>query len=662
MVGESGNAVYHSPMSGKKIAPYGSWKSPISSDLIVAGSNGLGQLVVEGAAVYWTEGRPSENGRNALVKWTAENGREELSAAGFNVRSRVHEYGGGAYTVHDDTIYFTNFIDQRLLVQYPHSEPEPLSANELFRFTDGVVDASRGRLFCIREDHTVPGQEPTNSLVSLNLDSHNESGTVLASGHSFYASPRLSPNGRQLAWLSWNHPNMPWDGTELWVADLDERGTALSNITLVAGGPIESIFQPEWSPAGELHFVSDRTDWWNLYRWRTGKVQAIYPMDAEFGRPQWIFGMSTYGFERANSIICTYTQNGNWHLARLHTETGHLEPIDTPYTSIDYLQVSQGTACFIGGSATRSSAIVQLNLQTNECQVLRQSTDITVDPAYLSLPQSVEFPTENGLTAHAIYYPPQNRDFTAPAADAPPLLVMSHGGPTSAAQTTLKLGTQYWTSRGFAVLDVNYGGSTGYGRAYRQRLNGQWGIVDVQDCINGAKYLVNQGLADGQRLAIRGGSAGGYTTLCALTFHNTFSAGASHFGVSDAEALAKDTHKFESRYLDSMIGPYPETKETYIARSPIHFTDQINCPLILFQGLEDKVVPPNQAETMFEAVKAKGIPVAYVAFPGEQHGFRSAENIKRALDGELYFYSQIFGFDLADPVKPITIENLPPSA
>lgn len=646
-------------MSGKKIAPYGSWKSPISSDLIVAGSIGLGQLVVDGEAIYWTEGRPSENGRNALVKWTSENGIEELSAAGFNVRSRVHEYGGGAYAVHDDAIYFTNFVDQRLYVQYPHSEPEPLTANEPLRFTNGVVDPKRGRLFCIREDHTTPGQEPTNSLVSLNLDSHNESGTVLATGYNFYASPRLSPNGRQLAWISWNHPNMPWDGTELWVADLDETGTALSNITLVAGGPIESIFQPEWSPAGELYFVSDRTDWWNLYRWRKGKVQPIYPMDAEFGSPQWMFGMSTYGFERANSIICTYTQNGRWHLAQINPETSQFTPIDTPFTSIDYLQVSQGTACFIGGSATRPSAVVRLDLQTNNSQVLRQSTDLTVDMAYLSVPQPVEFPTENGLTAHAIYYPPQNRDFAAPEGERPPLLVLSHGGPTSATETTFSLSKQYWTSRGFAILDVNYGGSTGYGRAYRQRLNGQWGIVDVQDCINGAKYLVNQSLADGQRLAIRGGSAGGYTTLCALTFYDTFSAGASHFGVSDVEALAQETHKFESRYLDSMIGPYPEAKEIYAERSPIHFTDQINCPLILFQGLEDKVVPPNQAETMFEALKVKGIPVAYVAFPGEQHGFRSAENIKRTLDGELYFYSQIFGFALTDPVKPIDIENLP---
>ncbi|MBK7895067.1 MAG: S9 family peptidase [Candidatus Promineifilaceae bacterium] len=642
----------------KKIAPYGSWKSPISSDLIVVGSIGLGQLVVDGDAVYWTEGRPSENGRNALVKWSPDSGYEELSAAGFNVRTRVHEYGGGSYAVHDDVIYFTNFVDQRLYVQYPFSEPEPLTTSEPLRFADGFVDASRGRLFCIREDHSQPGVEPGNSLVSLNLDSHNEAGTVLASGRSFYASPRLSPNGRQLAWICWNHPNMPWDGTELWLADLDEAGTSLSNLTKIAGGSDESIFQPEWSPNGELYFVSDRTNWWNLYRWRNGTAQPVYPMAAEFGRPQWVFGMSTYGFEREDSLICTYTQNGIWHLARLNTEANSLTPLDTPYSSVADLRVRNGFAYFIGGSATRPNAIVRLNLQTNDAQILRQSTDLTVDTAYLSVPESIEFPTENGLTAHAIYYAPQNRDFAAPKGEAPPLLVISHGGPTSATQTTLNLGTQYWTSRGFAVLDVNYGGSTGYGRSYRQRLNGQWGIVDVQDCLNGAKYLVRQGLADGHRLSIRGGSAGGYTTLCALTFYDTFSAGASYFGVSDLEALALETHKFESRYLDSMIGPYPEAKALYEERSPIHYTNQINCPLILFQGLEDKVVPPNQAEKMFEAVKAKGIPVAYVAFPGEQHGFRSAENIKRTLDGELYFYGKIFTFALADPVKPVEIENL----
>ncbi|MCA9921515.1 MAG: S9 family peptidase [Anaerolineales bacterium] len=641
----------------KKAAPYGSWLSPITSELIVTGSIRLGEIVLDGDAVYWIEGRPSENGRSAIVKWTPDEGMEDnLTPAGFNVRTRVHEYGGGAYTVNDEVAYFINFVDQRLYTQYPYSEPEPLTSPDNYRFADGVVDARNGRLFAVREQH-IKGQEAINTLVAVNLDGYNETGDVLAAGNDFYATPRLNPEGTKLAWLTWNHPNMPWDGTELWVADLHEDGS-ISNETLVAGGKNESVFQPVWSPDGVLHFVSDRTNWWNLYRWVDGQVEPLYPMEAEFGLPQWVFGMSTYGFESPHTIICTYTQNGIWHLARLNTQAKTLTDFDTPYTSFSSLQVGEGTAVFIGGAANIPSSVVRLDLHTNELKVLRQSANLMVGRGYLSLPQSIEFPTENSLTAHGIYYPPQSQDFQGTAGEKPPLLVLSHGGPTAAASTTLSLSIQYWTSRGFAVLDVNYGGSTGYGRSYRQRLNGQWGIVDVQDCVNGAKYLVAQGLADGSRLAIRGGSAGGYTTLCALTFYDIFGAGASHFGISDIEALAKETHKFESRYVDTMIGPYPEMRDVYIARSPIHHIDQISTPLILFQGLEDKVVLPNQAEMMFNAVKAKGIPVAYVPFEGEQHGFRQAPNIKRALDGELYFYSKVFGFATAEEIKPVPIENL----
>lgn len=645
---------HHVP--NKKTAPYGSWLSPITSELIVTGSIRLGQIVLDGDTVYWTEGRPSENGRNTLIKWTPDEGMEEMSPAGFNIRTRVHEYGGGAYTVHDDVTYFINFVDQRLYTQYPYSEPDPLTSPDSYRFADGVVDDRHGRMFAIREQH-VKGQEPTNTLVSINLDGYNEIGDVLASGNDFYATPRLNADGTKLAWITWNHPNMPWDGTELWVADLHDDGT-ISNETLVAGGKDESVFQPSWSPDGVLHFVSDRTNWWNLYRWVDGQVENICPMEAEFGLPQWVFGMTTYGFESAHTIICAYTKNGKWQLARLNTSTKKLTNFDMPYSKFDNLQVSEGVAVFIGGAANLPSCVVRLDLLTDEMQVLRQSTNLMVGREFLSIPQSIEFPTENGLTSYGIYYPPLNQDFKGSDDEKPPLLVLSHGGPTGATSTTLSLSIQYWTSRGFAVLDVNYGGSTGYGRSYRQRLNGQWGVVDVQDCVNGAKYLVDKGLADGKRLAIRGGSAGGYTTLCAITFHDVFGAGASHFGVSDIEALAKDTHKFESRYLDSMVGPYPEMRQLYLDRSPIHHVDQISTPLILFQGLEDKVVPPNQAEMMFNAVKEKGIPVAYVPFEGEQHGFRQAPNIKRALDGEFYFYSKVFGYEPAEAIEPVVIENL----
>ncbi len=426
----------------------------------------------------------------------------------------------------------------------------------------------------------------------------------------------------------------------------------------MAGGSAESIFQPEWSPDGILHFVSDRTGWWNLYRWRDGQVEPLCEMEAEFGVPQWIFGLSTYAFESTNRIICTYTQQGIWHLASLNTKTLKLEPIEIPYSEIWNLRAAPGRVVFTAGSPTEPVSTVQLDLTTRQIEVLHQPSDLVIDPGYLSIPQPINFPTEGGLTAYGFYYAPKNCDHIAPSGDCPPLLVICHGGPTSATWITLRLDVQYWTSRGIAVLDVNYGGSTGYGRAYRQRLNGQWGVVDLNDCVNGVRYLVERGEVDANRLAIRGGSAGGYTTLCALTFRDIFKAGASYFGLSDLEIFVKDTHKFESRYLESLIGPYPERRNLYQERSPINFTDHLSCPVIFFQGLEDKVVPPNQAELVVTALRAKGLPVAYIPFEGEQHGFLRAENIKRSLEAELYFYSKIFGFELADPIEPVLIENL----
>jgi dipeptidyl aminopeptidase/acylaminoacyl peptidase len=462
----------------------------------------------------------------------------------------------------------------------------------------------------------------------------------------------------RLAWLTWNHPNMPWDGTELWFGDLGEDAS-LKNNRRVAGGASESIFQPEWSPDGTLYFVSDRSGWWNLYRWQGDKVEPVHPMEAEFGEPQWVFGGSLYAFESAERIICSYSKNGRCHLGRMDTAKGILEPVEIPYSAISRVQAADGRVVFIAASSTERTAIVAWDSETSGCQVLRRSGESTVDFGYLAPPQSIEFPTTGGLVAHGIFYAPKNRDFAAPADEKPPLLIMSHGGPTSATSTSLRYAIQYWTSRGIAVLDVDYGGSSGYGREYRDRLKGRWGIVDVDDCVNGARFLVERGEVDDNRLAIRGGSAGGYTTLCALTFRDVFKAGASHYGISDLEALARDTHKFESRYLDSLIGPYPARRDLYVERSPIHFTERLACPMIIFQGLEDKVVPPNQAEKMVEAVRGKGLPVAYLTFAGEQHGFRKAENIKRVLEAELYFYAKVFGFELADPVEPVPIDNLP---
>ncbi len=642
-------------MAQKEIAPYGSWRSPITSDLIVSATVGLGEIVLDGEDVYWVEARPSEAGRYVIARLTPNGRAEDMTPAPFNARTTVHEYGGGAFTVNDGVIYFSNFADQQIYVQHPGSDPKALTREPGKRFADFALDKAGNRLICVREDHSTPESLPTNTLVCIDLESGEN--LLLRSGEDFYSSPRLSPDGKRLTWLSWNLPDMPWDGTRLWVGELTDTGS-LEAVEQVGGGPSESIFQPEWSPDGTLYFISDRTGWWNLYRLGGEGYEPMAEMDAEFGRPQWVFGMSTYAFESPERIICSYTRGGDWHLAMIETETSRLVPLETRFTQISSLKATTGKVYFAGGSPTSPPSVVRLELDTRQDKILRKSSEIQIDSSYLSVPQEIEFPTSNGLTAHAFYYPPLNPDFEAPASERPPLLVISHGGPTSAATNTLSLSIQYWTSRGIGVLDVNYGGSTGFGRAYRERLNGGWGIVDVDDCINGAQFLVEQGEADPERLIIRGGSAGGYTTLAALTFRDVFKAGASYYGISDLAALEQDCHKFESQYNHSLIGPYPQAVELYRERSPIHFTERLSCPMILFQGLEDKVVPPNQAEMMFEAVRAKGLPVAYVPFEGEQHGFRRAENIKRSLDAELYFYSKVFGFDLAEEVEPVQIENL----
>jgi dipeptidyl aminopeptidase/acylaminoacyl peptidase len=642
-------------MAHATITPCGSWRSPITADVVAAGEVGLEQVKLDGGDVYWIERRSQEGGRKVIVRRFIDGEMMDVTPAPFNSRNRVHEYGGGDYAVSDGTIVFSNFADQRLYVQRAGSQPWPLTPAADMRYADGQIDRWRNLFFCVREDHT-GHREAINTLVSIDLKAEN-AGKILVSGNDFYSSPRLNCDGSRLAWLTWSHPNMPWDGTELWVGKLNEDGS-INEAVRVAGAVNESIFQPEWSPDGTLYFVSDRTGWWNICRWRDNKIEPLWPMDAEFGQPQWVFASALYGFASERRIVCSYTKNGRDYLATLDTLTKALNSIELSFTAISQVRVAGDHVVFIGASSTEPTSVVSLNLATKKLEVLRRSREIAVDAGYLADPRAIEFPTKGGLTAHGHFYPPRNRDYVAPANERPPLVVMSHGGPTSSSSASLKYSIQYWTSRGIAVLEVNYGGSSGYGRAYRERLKGQWGIVDVDDCLNGARYLVAGGEVDGNRLAIRGGSAGGYTTLCALTFRDVFKAGASHYGISDLEALAKDTHKFESRYLDSLIGPYPERRDLYVKRSPIHFTDRLNCPMILFQGLEDKVVPPNQAEKMVEAVRAKNLPVAYLTFEGEQHGFRKAENIKRVLEAELYFYSKVFNFELADPVEPVKIENL----
>ena len=642
-------------MGFPQTSPYGSWKSPITAELVAGGEVGLEQIRLDGDDIYWIERRAQEGGRKVIVRRSPDGRIIDVTPLPFNARTRVHEYGGGDYAVLNGRVIFSNFTDQRLYLQELGTEPKPLTPQGPLRYTDGQFDRRRNFFYCVREDHSGPG-DAVNSIVRVDLNG-GDTATTIVSGNDFYSSPRLSPDGARLAWLTWNHPNMPWDGTELWIGKLSKDGLVTEKKT-IAGGVSESIFQPEWSPDGVLYFISDRTGWWNLYRWRENQVEPLCPMDAEFGQPQWVFGASLYGFTSERRIICSYSKDGRDHLAALDTATGELRDIELHFSAISQVRVAGDCVVFIGASATETTSIVSLDLAADKLEVLRRARESAVDAGYIAPPRAIEFPTERGLTAHGYFYPPRNRDYAAPADDKPPLMVMSHGGPTSSSSSSLKYSIQYWTSRGIAVLDVNYGGSSGYGRAYRERLNGQWGIVDVDDCVNGARYLTAQGEVDGNRLAIRGGSAGGYTTLCALTFRDTFKAGASHYGISDLEALAKDTHKFESRYLDRLIGPYPERRDLYVERSPIHFTDRVSCPMIIFQGLEDKVVPPNQAEKMVEAVRAKKLPVAYLTFEGEQHGFRKAENIRRVLEAELFFYSKIFGFELADTIEPVHIENL----
>ena len=644
-------------------APYGSWKSPITSESIVAEAVGFGGIALDGGDIYWLESRPSEGGRRVIVRRTPDGETADVTPRPFNVRTRVHEYGEGDFTVRDGAIYFTNFDDQRLYRQRLGGEPESLTPEPNpaggLRYADFLVDPHHNRIICVLEDHTGGGAEPVNAISEVSLQ--GGAPRVLVSGSDLYSAPRLSPDGRHLAWVSWNHPNMPWDGTELGVAPVGADGS-LGEAEVVAGGPDESVLQPSWSPDGRLYFVSDRTNWWNLYRRNgDGGIESVTgPLELEFGKPHWAFGAHTYGFVSGGRIICAANERGRWGLYSLDTAGGQLDRLDLPYTEMARadLKVDAGQAVFGAGSPSLPLAVLRLDLADDSVEGLRRASAAAVDPGYLSDPQAIEFPTENGRTAHAFYYPPRNKDHTAPAGEKPPLLVKSHGGPTAAAQQALSMSVQYWTSRGIGVLDVNYGGSTGFGREYRDRLKGQWGIVDVDDCVNGARYLVERGEVDGNRLSIDGGSAGGYTTLAALAFRDVFGAGASHYGVSDLAALAEDTHKFESRYLDSLVGPYPEREDLYQERSPIHHTDGLSCPLILFQGLEDRIVPPSQAELMFGAVRAKGLPCAYIPFEGEQHGFRRSENIRRSLDGQLYFFSRVFGFDLAEEVEPVEIENL----
>ncbi|MCU0920694.1 MAG: prolyl oligopeptidase family serine peptidase [Burkholderiaceae bacterium] len=641
-----------------QLAPYGSWKSPLSAERAVAAGIGLGDVSFDGDSMLWQESRPAEKGRNVVMRRSADGTLQELNPAPFNARTRVHEYGGRAYLMHGGVLFFSHFADQRLYRVDPGLPPRPITPEAVaLRYADLCADAQRGLLWCVREDHRAGG-EPRNTLVALQAQGGDaDGGRIAAEGHDFYAAPRLSPDGTQLAWLSWNHPDMPWDGCELWLADVNAQGR-LQRPRRLAGSRAEAVQQPQWSPDGHLHFISDRSGWCNLYRWGAQGAEALCPMDAEFGQPFWNFGLATYAFASATQLVCCPIRRAVQQLAVLDTASLQLTPIATPFSSFGNLAAADGQVLFTGASPLQATSVGLLQLHDGRLEILRRGSSISADPDYSAVAEAIEFPSAGALSAHAFFYAPRNRDFQAPAGEKPPLVVMGHGGPTSMAANAYRAGIQYWTSRGFAVLDVNYGGSSGFGRAYRQRLDGAWGVVDVMDCIQGARYLVARGDVDGRRLIIRGGSAGGYTTLSALAFHDTFACGASLYGIGDLETLAKDTHKFEARYLDRLVGPWPAARELYLARSPIHHLDGLQRPLILLQGAEDAVVPPEQSRRMHAALKAKGVPVAYLEFEGEQHGFRDLKNIVRALEAEAFFYARVFGFTLADPVDPVPIDNL----
>jgi dipeptidyl aminopeptidase/acylaminoacyl peptidase len=671
---------------------YGSWTTPITSELVVRAAAVLGAVAVDGDSVWWSELRPEEGGRTQIVHKLGDGPAVDLLPAGFDARTAVHEYGGGAWWVRGHSLWFANWEDQRLYRLTGRAMPVPVTPEPEVprgdRWADGEVDPS-GRWMVLVREHHGPGAGPAevvNELVVV--DSGGELGPrALVGGPDFVSNPRLSPDGARLCWLQWSHPDMPWDGTELMVASIEwtAGGPQLATPAVVAGRPHrapggtgdgESVFQPRWHRDGSLWFVSDRTGWGNLYRWVPdeggGEVEPRVQMEAEIGAPQWVFGLSRYSFLGDGRVVFAYQSDGLDHLA-VEAPDGSAGDLDVPYTAIASLEAVGDGVVFIGASAVAEPAVVRVPLlpagdepggaKAGVAEIVRPPRDLGLDPSWFSVPEAIEFPTSGGRTAHALFYPPTNPDAAgrgAGAGDRPPLLVFIHGGPTGAARPMLQLGIQYWTSRGFAVVDVNYGGSTGYGREYVRQLDDNWGIIDLDDCVAAARWLADQGRVDPDRLAIRGGSAGGYTTLAALAFRDTFAAGASHFGVADLEALATETHKFESRYLDGLIGPYPERRDVYVERSPIHHVEGIDRPLIVLQGLEDEVVPPNQAEMIVDALRRKGVPVAYLTFEGEQHGFRQAANIRRALDAELSFYGQVFGFELPEDegVEPVTVENL----
>ena len=640
------------------VAPYGAWSSPLSAQRLAAAATAIGHVRACGGRLYWTETRPAEGGRVALL--TSDGDAREVLPPGYSVRSRVHEYGGVAFLPLGARLLFANAADQRLHLVETGQPPRALTPPGC-RYADGAASGDGSRAYFVREDHRTGG-EPKNEIVALDPAAPG-AGTVLYGGSDFVAAPRPSPDGRRLAFLRWNHPLMPWDGTWLAVGRLD--GDRLVDLHEVAGGADESVLEPAWDADGTLYFLSDRSGWWNLYRWRGAGVEAVTALSDDLGGPLWQLGSSTYALLGEGRALARLCRRGWDELALIELGSGEVAPLALPFVSCGSVgALDAGTAYAVAATDDDLPALVAIDLADRNWRTVRRTAEVALPPRFVSRPESIEFPTVPGAegqprTAHAFFYPPHNPDFAAPPQDRPPLLVQMHGGPTAHSAPNLTLSRQFWTTRGFAVVDVNYGGSSGFGRAYRQRLLGQWGVADLADAVAAVRFLVESGRADGRRVVIRGASAGGYSVLCALAFTDVFAAGVSYFGIADLERLAASTHKFESRYLDRMIAPLPEGRAVYRARSPIHHLQQVRGALLAFQGAADKAVPPEQSRAIVAAARARGLPVAYIEFEDEDHGFRRAANIARALEAELFFLGRVLGYRPADAVEPVAIDNLP---
>jgi dipeptidyl aminopeptidase/acylaminoacyl peptidase len=638
--------------------PYGSWASPLSAATLAAGSTRLGDLRTDGSDVYWIEARAREGGRQVVVRW--RDGRTvEATPGTANVRTRVHGYGGAAFQVRDGVIWWSRWDDQRLYRQDgPSADPVAISAEPdppgSVRYADADVTADGAWLACVRESH---GDEVVNEVVGLPADGSGEV-RVVAAGSDFVSSPRFSPDGSRLAWLSWDHPQMPWDGTVLHVARFTPDG--LQDEVVVAGGTDEAIVDPTWLADGGLLFSTDRSGYWNVHRWDGQRERPLTGLRADIGQPAWQFGTTNLAVLDDGRVGCVIVDHAVSRVELLDPDTGDLHDLPQPLTEIRWVAALPGGLVLCGGSETEEDAIVRVALADGSVQPLRSVQTPGLTEPWTPRVEPITFPTPDGAQAHALFHRPRNPEVVGPDDERCPLVVTTHGGPTGNVAPRSSAAIAYWTSRGIAVVDVNYRGSTGYGRAYRDALKGQWGLRDVTDAIAAARFLAERGEVDADRMVIRGESAGGFTTLAALVAEdNPFAAGADHFGVADLAALTQQIHKFEAHYLDGLVGPYPEAAETYRERSPITHVDRLATPIIVFQGDGDEIVPPAQSEAIVAAAREAGVPHAYLLFQAEQHGFRRAENVIRALEAELAFYGEVLGFEPADDIAPVDIVGLP---